>query len=153
MNNEFAYFEDTYSDIDEYGNKFVTIDGYPTDEDKEGTVIVVIYKTPHNDIVIDWHRNDYRLNEDVLKFVNENINSLKKEKTIFDAPLKDGEYDVDCWVHAHYWLRVEADSVEEAISLAENDIGESIVDFTGLDIGDGGVTLAVDKDGNETYAE
>ena len=150
--NKFVEFEDTNSGVDENGNKYVTIDGYANNIDEEGSVIVVIYKTPHNDIVVDWHHNSYRLNEDVLNLVNKNIDLFKNEN-IFDKPLEDGEYDVDCWVHAHYWLRVKADSVEEAASLADNDIGESLVDWTGFDIGDGGVTLVVDKDGNETYVE
>ncbi len=149
--NEFVEFEDTNSGVDENGNKYVTIDGYTSNIDEEGSVIVSIYKTPHNDIVVDWHHNSYRLNEDVLKLVNKNIDLFKEN--IFDKPLEDGEYDVDCWVHAHYWLRVKADSVEEAASLADNDIGESLVNWTGFDIGDGGVTLVVDKDDNETYVE
>lgn len=68
---EYVYFENTYTGFDEDGNAFVCIDGYPANEDLSGTVIVVVYLTPHRDFVTDWHRNDYRGDAVVLELVNE----------------------------------------------------------------------------------
>ena len=39
----------------------VYIDGYPEDNTKSGTVIATVSLTRRKDLVVDWHRNDYRL--------------------------------------------------------------------------------------------
>lgn len=57
-----TYFECVYGDTDENGNDFYDIDGYPDGEDATGTVVAVVYYTPHKDFVV--HFND-RLYADV----------------------------------------------------------------------------------------
>lgn len=60
------------------------------------------------------------------------------------------KYTVDKWIHAHYTSEVEADSFEEALSLAENGCDETNVNFYGFDIGDGGVSCITDEN-EEVY--
>ena len=57
----------------------ITIDGYPEDENAEGEVVVVLILTKHNDIVIEWHDNAYRMNENVLELVEESKTILKEQ--------------------------------------------------------------------------
>lgn len=49
----------------------VYIDGYPEDNTKSGTVIATVSLTRRKDLVVDWHRNDYRLNENVKALIDE----------------------------------------------------------------------------------
>lgn len=49
----------------------VYIDGYPKDNTKSGTVIATVSLTRRKDLVVDWHRNDYRLNENVKALIDE----------------------------------------------------------------------------------
>lgn len=49
----------------------VCIDGYPEDNTKSGTVIVTVSLTRRKDLVVDWHQNDYRLNENVKALIDE----------------------------------------------------------------------------------
>lgn len=49
----------------------VYIDGYPEDNTKSGTVIAIVSLTRRKDLVVDWHRNDYRLNENVKALIDE----------------------------------------------------------------------------------
>ena len=72
-----VYFENVYKDIDERGNIFVCIDGYPIDENAEGKVVATVYLTPHRDIVVVWHDNLYCLNTTVVALVEETILNLK----------------------------------------------------------------------------
>lgn len=71
---ELVSFENNYVDTETQENDAIAsvcIDGYPKDEDAEGTVVCEVFITKHGDIVTAWHHNGYRLNEYVL--------SLKKE--------------------------------------------------------------------------
>lgn len=77
-----VYFENTYGDTDERGNKFVCIDGFPDDDNGEGRVVATVFLTPHNDIVVDWHDNGYRLDETVLTLVDQAISNLKASKDV-----------------------------------------------------------------------
>ena len=69
-NRNFVSFENSYSG-EENGNRFITIDGFPIDENEEGEVVAVVWCTPHNDIVVDWHNNGYRLNTHCLELIEE----------------------------------------------------------------------------------
>lgn len=71
---ELVSFEGTYQqDKNDLANDSpdmlsrITIDGYPTDENAPGQVVVTATVTRHGDIVVDWHHNGYRMNEAVLK--------------------------------------------------------------------------------------
>lgn len=57
----------------------VTIDGYPAEEDDEhpGEVVAVVYITTHGDILVDWHLNGYRLNEEVLSLIKDSKELLR----------------------------------------------------------------------------
>ena len=70
---EYTFFECVYSDKDERGNLTFYVDGYPDHENGEGTVIATVTVTPHNDIYVDWHHNGYRMNDNVLELINNDI--------------------------------------------------------------------------------
>lgn len=57
----------------------ITIDGFPVDEDGEGSVVAVVLLTKHGDIVVDWHENAYRMDTTVLNLIKESKEQLKKE--------------------------------------------------------------------------
>ena len=73
---DYVSFENTYGDFDEDGNEFITIDGYPADENEEGTVIATVFITPSGDLVTDFHHNGYRLNEEVKKLIEASKETL-----------------------------------------------------------------------------
>lgn len=51
---------------------YISIDGWRTeDENEEGQVIAAVMVTPHGDIVVDWHDNGARLNENALTAITE----------------------------------------------------------------------------------
>lgn len=51
---------------------YISIDGWRTlDENEEGQVIAAVMLTPHGDIVVDWHDNGARLNENALTAITE----------------------------------------------------------------------------------
>ena len=58
------------------------IDGYTEDENEEGSVIATVVLTEHNDIITNWHRNRYRLNETVL-------NLIKKAKELAKTMIEE----------------------------------------------------------------
>ena len=68
-------FENSYRG-EEDGNSFIAIDGFPDDENEEGEVVAIVWCTPHNDIVISWNNNAYRLNETVLNLIEESKREL-----------------------------------------------------------------------------
>ena len=47
------------------------IDGYPEDENAEGTVIATVVLTKHGDIITNWYHNGYRLNASDLALVEQ----------------------------------------------------------------------------------
>lgn len=65
------YVEESWKNQEDDALLKVNIDGYPADETKEGTVIAKVILTKHKDVVVDWHRNDYRLNDQVKALVEE----------------------------------------------------------------------------------
>lgn len=75
---KYVFFENTYGDTDENGNRFITIDGYPLDENAEGTVIATVFITPKGDFVTSWNHNDYRMNTTVLELIEDAKNQLLK---------------------------------------------------------------------------
>lgn len=73
---EYVSFEDTYvqTEVELASDNpdcfmSVTIDGYPADENEEGTVIAAVYITKRGDLVTDWHHNGYRGNETVKELI------------------------------------------------------------------------------------
>lgn len=70
---DYTYFECVHSDTDERGNLTFYIDGYPNNEEGAGMVIATVTVTPHNDIYVDWHHNGYRMNDNVLGLINNDI--------------------------------------------------------------------------------
>lgn len=67
-------FENNYRG-EEDGNRFVCIDGYPAGNG-EGHVVAMVWKTPHGDIVVDWHDNAYRMNTAVLELIEDAIYTI-----------------------------------------------------------------------------
>ena len=63
----------------------VCIDGYPEDDTKSGTVIATVSLTRRKDLVVDWHRNDYRLNERVKALIDETKIMLLQQYDQFAA--------------------------------------------------------------------
>lgn len=77
---KYVSFENTYNTIDENGNKAIYIDGYPANEDLPGTVIAVVYLTPHGDFVVDYHHNEYREHPTVSELIKD-----AKERLLCDG--------------------------------------------------------------------
>lgn len=113
------FFENTYGDKDEDGNDFITIDGYPADENAEGTVIVTIYLTPKGDFVTAWHRNDYRMNNQVLELIeNSKAILLASRETKYAANIEwetDGE-DVDLPTEVELPKDIDDDDIADYLS-------------------------------------
>lgn len=65
------YVEESWKNQEDDTLLKVNIDGYPADETKEGAVIAKVILTKHKDVVVDWYRNDYRLNDQVKALVEE----------------------------------------------------------------------------------
>lgn len=57
-----------------------TIDGYPADPNGEGTVICNVWMLDTNKFLVDWHQNQYRLNDTVLGLIAE-AKELMSERT------------------------------------------------------------------------
>ena len=82
-----VYFENNY--VNDYRNNpdesednrvfDITIDGYPEDENEEGEVVAVLILTKHNDIIVEWHDNMYRMNQNVLDLVEESKKILREQ--------------------------------------------------------------------------
>lgn len=77
MNTDYTYFECVHEEgpnqIDDM-NKDAAIacayvDGYPSDENQDGTVICTIWLTTEKKFIVDWHHNGYRLNDEVLGLI------------------------------------------------------------------------------------
>ena len=66
---------------------------------------------------------------------------------------KKNTFKVNCWIHAHYTVEVEAKDMNEAVSIAESGGGRSQVNFRGLAIGDSGVTSVELPNGKTKYLE
>lgn len=66
---------------------------------------------------------------------------------------KKNTFKVNCWIHAHYTVEVEAKDMDEAVSIAESGGGRSQVNFRGLAIGDSGVTSVELPNGKTEYLE
>ena len=80
----YVTFDCTHSDVDENNNLTFYIDGFPEDENAEGTVIATVTLTDSHDIYTDWHYNSYRLNPQVRKLLynimNISIPEMIKER-------------------------------------------------------------------------
>lgn len=46
-----------------------TIDGYPANPDDEGTVVCNVWMLGTDKFLIDWHQNQYRLDDTVLGLI------------------------------------------------------------------------------------
>lgn len=68
---EFVHIEDMTTDEKDDCVFKGFIDGYPSDENEEGTVIATVSISYSGDIVIDWHHNGYRANGTVLGLIKE----------------------------------------------------------------------------------
>ena len=83
---ELVYFENSYlEDYTVVENRdsedvlmSISIDGFPEDDNKSGEVIAKVWLTKHKDIVVDWHNNMYRMNDTVLKLVEDSKKVLKR---------------------------------------------------------------------------
>lgn len=83
---ELVYFENSYwEDYTVVENRdsedvlmSISIDGFPEDDSKSGEVIAKVWLTKHRDIVVDWHNNMYRMNDTVLKLVEDSKKVLKR---------------------------------------------------------------------------
>ena len=79
MSNEqpYVYFECTHvegpNQIDEENREAAIacayIDGYPADQDKDGTVICTVWLTAEKKFIVNWHHNGYRMNSGVLDLI------------------------------------------------------------------------------------
>ena len=78
---KYIAFENTYSGTDENGNGFVCIDGYPEDENAEGTVIAEVFMTMHGDIAVSWHHNAYRDDSVVLELIEDSKRRLYEQRS------------------------------------------------------------------------
>ena len=76
-------FENTFSEfgcgVEEDAFGYITIDGYPEDEDQPGEVVAHVWITKHGDIVVDWHDNCYRENDWVLELIEDSKRTLREE--------------------------------------------------------------------------
>lgn len=63
------------------------IDGYPADENGQGTVICNVWLLPNNQFLVDWHHNGYRMNTQVLDLIETTKRALLGEK---NPPRIDG---------------------------------------------------------------
>lgn len=57
-----------------------TIDGYPANPDEEGTVVCNVWMLETGKFLVDWHQNQYRLNDTVLNLVAK-AKELMSERT------------------------------------------------------------------------
>lgn len=58
----------------------VSIDGWKTDDDDEsGEVIANVLLTTEGKLIVDWHNNGARMNEEVLEAIKEAAAELKKD--------------------------------------------------------------------------
>ena len=77
---EFTYFENNYwcgfkEGEAEDAKDVIYIDGFPED-DGEGAVVVKVWLTKHNDIIVDWHDCRYQENSTVLELIEETKQKL-----------------------------------------------------------------------------
>lgn len=91
-NKDYISFECTHmdrasqSDPDEHqALVYADIDGYPADENAEGTVICRVWLMREKDgiyptYLVDWHHNRYRMNEEVKNLIAEAKKDLAKYK-------------------------------------------------------------------------
>lgn len=56
-----------------------TIDGYPADEDGQGTVICNVWLLSDRKFLIDWHHDGYRSDKRVLELIEETKKLLLEE--------------------------------------------------------------------------
>lgn len=75
---ELITFENTYrqdrnslksTDPDAFG--CITIDGFPESEDGDGMAVCEVWMTVHEDIIVSWHHNGYRMCQPVLDLVED----------------------------------------------------------------------------------
>lgn len=77
---------------------YADIDGYPADENAEGTVICrvwLMYAKEGNypTYLVDWHHNGYRMNESVMEIVNQAKKDLEKYKEDITERLWNKAYE------------------------------------------------------------
>lgn len=57
---------------------YVSIDGYPADEDEPGEVVCQVWMTRHKDVIIAWVNNGYRNNQAVLELIEDSKRQLEE---------------------------------------------------------------------------
>lgn len=77
---EFTYFENNYwcgfkEGEAEDAKDVIYIDGF-SEDDGEGAVVVKVWLTKHNDIIVDWHDCRYQENSTVLELIEETKQKL-----------------------------------------------------------------------------
>lgn len=88
------YFECVHKEGPSIEEGFITrcfIDGYPADENEEGEVVATVTLTLHGDIIVDWHDNSLRLNQEVLALIDDCRNELRLVPTF---PAKAAQFAV-----------------------------------------------------------
>lgn len=70
------YMEETANEMENDTIARICIDGFPEGELAEGAVIATVAITKHEDIVVDWHLNSYRMNNQVLDLIDESKSML-----------------------------------------------------------------------------
>lgn len=80
------FVESDQCDPDErHSIAYADIDGYPTDENEEGTVICRVWLLKEKEgiyptYIVDWHHNGYRMNKEVLGLIESAKKELKQYK-------------------------------------------------------------------------
>lgn len=122
-NKDYVSFENTYGDVDENGNAFITIDGYPEDDNEEGTVIATVFLTPHKDFVVDFHNNGYRLNEDVLNLIEDSKKQLLEN---YQTPAPYEYYKVQEVERKYLGHRTYSEGVTDTHLFEKNEIRKAL---------------------------
>lgn len=117
---------------------YAEIDGYPADENPEGTVICRIWLMKEKQgiyptYLVDWHHNGYRTNEEVKNLIKE----AKKDLEQYVKDLKEELckhayqlYKVRCMLDEGYTLSLLFDELQKKIDSSGNtDIAKALTEF------------------------
>lgn len=129
------------------------IDGYPADENEEGTVVATVTTTLHGDIVTDWHLNAYReipqAKELVAEVLKEHAAEWKKYCKTQVAKSSRSTYFVTFKVYGYYTAKVKADSISDAMRAGTAAYQEA--SFGELSYIDSNIMTVEDDDLNEVW--
>lgn len=107
---------------------YADIDGYPADENAEGTVICRVWmlketdQMGHRKYLVNWHQNAYRANDEVLKLVRQAKDDLKKyfEEDLIIVVFKDAyeRYKLQWMIDHGYSFADLLPALQEQLELA-----------------------------------